>query len=95
MICAIIGFILALIFNVSLDDVSAWWLLGGSVIGLVMEFCIRFGTGEEFGDAIISCIDIGNVLSDFGSSDTTSGYGGDTGSYDSGSSDSNSSSGGD
>ncbi len=71
MIGAFLGFILFLILSLC-GVTDYWWLLWGSLIGLVAEFSIRLGIEEEVAVAAIAVLDIigviGDVLSCFGDS---------------------------
>lgn len=79
------GCLFAVILCLS-TDVSWWWVLWSSLIGAFIELAVRVGAGEEVGDAIVSCIDIGTQLSAVGdfSSGGDFGGGGDGGGGDGG-----------
>jgi hypothetical protein len=77
---AMLGGFASLIFILSTDSVSWWWLLWGSLIGLVAEIAVRVGAGGDFADAVVSSIDIASTIGDCsGSCDCGDSGGGDGG----------------
>ncbi len=75
MIGGVAGFITALVCVACGDNVSYWWLLWGTLIGLVFELLARVGGGEALGEAVGSAFDVTDALGSFDSSDS----GGDCG----------------
>lgn len=92
---ATFGAFISLLVVLAADDVSWWWLLWGSLLGLLFEILVRVGAGEEVGDALVSSIDFVSAVSDVGSGIGDFGGGGDSGGGDSGGGDGGGGGGGD
>jgi hypothetical protein len=68
MIGGFFGFVFALFLCVAVPEISWWWLLWSSLIGMLIEVSIRLGCGESLGDAMCASIDIASSVGDFGDS---------------------------
>jgi hypothetical protein len=64
MIGALFGFLISLVILLAAGATGNdwWWLLWGTLIGLVAEVAVRLGFGEEFSDAVGNTVTALDVL---------------------------------